>query len=75
MLFLTAIEMGRLRTTESVVIRLFVEFAEELVPYVVLFTSVPILGLVGLPGALSRGCPLLAQSAHSLVHCTCPPRA
>ena len=47
MLFLTVTEMGRLRATESVVIRLFVEFAEELVPHLLLFTSVPILGLIG----------------------------
>lgn len=48
MLFLTATEMGALRATESVVIRLFVEFAEELVPHLLLFfTSVPILGLIG----------------------------
>lgn len=45
MLFLTATEMGG--TIDSVVIRLFVEFSEELVPHVLLFTSVPILGLVG----------------------------
>jgi hypothetical protein len=39
--------MGGLRAGESVIIRLFVEFAEELVPHLLLFTSVPILGLLG----------------------------
>jgi hypothetical protein len=47
MLFLTVTEMGGLRAGESVIIRLFVEFAEELVPHLLLFTSVPILGLLG----------------------------
>jgi hypothetical protein len=46
-LFLTATEMEGLRTTGSIVILLFVEFAEELVPHLLLFTSVPILGLIG----------------------------
>jgi hypothetical protein len=39
--------MHGLRTTGSIVILLFVEFAEELVPHLLLFTSVPILGLIG----------------------------
>ena len=46
-LFLTATEMRGLRTTDSIVLTLFVEFAEELVPHLLLFTSVAILGLIG----------------------------
>jgi hypothetical protein len=44
-LFLTATEMGD--APKSILISLFVEFAEELVPHLLLFTSVPILGLLG----------------------------